>query len=454
MGKKDVIAIFDIGKTNKKLLLFDEDFQVVHSESVQLDEVKDEDGFPCEDIYALTDWVQNSFKTIAKSPTVFNIKAINFSGYGASLVHLGKDGKPLLPLYNYLKPYPEALLRKFYDEYGGEKKFARQTASPVLGSLNSGMQLYRVKYEKQEIFSQIKYVLHLPQYISSLISGHFDTDITSVGCHTNLWDFTKAAYHDWVITEGLFEKFPPIVPSEKKYRKEGSGIEVGVGLHDSSAALVPYFFYSKEPFLLLSTGTWCISLNPFNQEPLTDDELGYDCLCYLSYQGKAVKASRLFAGREHEEQVKRLASHFHKPIEYYNELVFDSRWIGENLHADKVGSSKSGNALIGKSLFAERDLSLFENYEQAYHQLINDIMAQQVFSTDLVLKNSDVKKIFVDGGFSKNSIYMNLLAKAYPDMKVLAASMAQASALGAALMVLGGKIEEEKISLLGNFVEY
>ncbi|MCW3114682.1 MAG: carbohydrate kinase, partial [Segetibacter sp.] len=46
-----------------------------------------------------------------------------------------------------------------------------------------------------------------------------------------------------------------------------------------------------------------------------------------------------------------------------------------------------------------------------------------------------VKRMFVDGGFSKNSIYMNLLAEAFPGMEVFAASMAQATALGTALAI-------------------
>ena len=50
--------------------------------------------------------------------------------------------------------------------YGGESQFSKQTASPVLGNLNSGMQLYRMKYEKPEKFKQINYALHLPQYLS------------------------------------------------------------------------------------------------------------------------------------------------------------------------------------------------------------------------------------------------------------------------------------------------
>jgi sugar (pentulose or hexulose) kinase len=77
----------------------------------------------------------------------------------------------------------------------------------------------------------------------------------------------------------------------------------------------------------------------------------------------------------------------------------------------------------------------FESYVKAYHQLMSDIVEQQILSTELVIHNSPVKKIFVDGGFSKNSIFMNLLAQAFPAMEVYAASMAQASALGAALAI-------------------
>ena len=67
--------------------------------------------------------------------------------------------------------------------------------------------------------------------------------------------------------------------------------------------------------------------------------------------------------------------------------------------------------------------------------MILDIIAQQIFSTQLVLQGTDTKRIFVDGGFSKNSVYMNLLAMFFPDKEVFAASMAQATAVGAALSI-------------------
>ena len=180
-----VIAIFDIGKTNKKLFLFDEDYHIRFEKSIQLSETKDEDGFPCEDIHLLTGWVKQSFNEVVSKPD-FTIKALNVSAYGASFVHIDESGKPVTPLYNYLKPYPEALKQKFYDQYGGESEFAKTTASPVLGNLNSGMQLYWLKHQKPDIFKSIRYSLHLPEYISYLFTQNPVSGITSIGCHTNL----------------------------------------------------------------------------------------------------------------------------------------------------------------------------------------------------------------------------------------------------------------------------
>jgi glycerol kinase len=64
-----------------------------------------------------------------------------------------------------------------------------------------------------------------------------------------------------------------------------------------------------------------------------------------------------------------------------------------------------------------------------------DLVSLQILSTRLVIQGSVVKRIFVDGGFSNNNIFMHLLANGFPEMEVFAASMAQATALGAALVI-------------------
>ncbi len=432
MGKIPVIAIFDVGKTNKKVLLFNEAYKVLYEKSQQLEETTDEDGFPCEDVMALTDWVKNSFQQLLNEQQ-YDIKAVNFSGYGASLVYLDDNLNVIPPLYNYLKPYSTELQKKFYDQFGGESLISRETASPVLGNLNSGMQLYRIKYEKPETFAKIKWALHLPQYLSFILSSAVNADITSIGCHTQLWDFHNNGYHRWVRDEGLDKLLPGIIPCTQLAGYTAEKIAVGPGLHDSSAALIPYLTSFTETFMLLSTGTWCISLNPFNHAELTSQELNQDCLCFLSYDGKPVKASRLFAGYEHEQQAKILSAHYNKLLDYFTSVVCDVGLLHRLKANRKVAQKMNDKAMVGQSVFSERKLANFSSYEEAYHQLLVDIMDQQVKSSNLVLKGTVVKKIFVDGGFSKNPIYMYLLADGFPSMEVFAASVAQASALGAAL---------------------
>ncbi|KAF2327729.1 FGGY-family carbohydrate kinase [Flavobacterium daemonense] len=431
----NVVAIFDIGKTNKKVFLFDENYKIVWEKSVNLDETTDEDGFPCEDIDVLKNWILDRLSEI-KELTNYVLKAINFSTYGASFVYIDENGKVLTPLYNYLKDYPEELKKEFYAKYKGEEKFAVKTASPVLGSLNSGMQIYRLKEEEPELFEKVKYCLHLPQYLSFLLTNEAFADITSIGCHTNLWNFKKMKYHKWLQNEGISAKIPPLHYGKDVLKKEND-LAIGVGLHDSSSAIIPYTINFTEPFVLLSTGTWSISLNPFNNKPLTFEELQQDCLCYMQYTEKPVKAARLFSGNEHEIQAKRLAAHFNVPFDSFKDVYFDKKIVAtlRSLNFQIIYPKKYDFDILKECPFQKRDLSTFKSYEIAYHQLMLDLVEQQVFSTNLVIHNSPVKKIFVDGGFSKNSIFMNLLAEAYPDIEVYAASMAQASALGAALAI-------------------
>ena len=441
MSATAVIAILDIGKTNKKLFLFDDSYRIVREENTVLAETTDEDGYPCEDLNLLNNWVRDVISKSAKTGE-YQIRAINFSAYGASLVHTGENGKPVLPLYNYLKPFPEILKRQFYERYGGEMMFSLQTASPVLGNLNAGMQLYRIKNERPEQFSTIKYSLHLPQYLSWFLTGTASSDLSSIGCHTGLWNFSQNNYHEWVYREPVIDKLPSIQSADKVYplnasRKKISDLPdncvAGIGLHDSSAAVIPYLETFSEPFVLISTGTWCISMNPFNREPLTIEELDNDCLCYLTHTGQQVKASRLFAGHDHDVQVNRLSVYFQKDKNYYQSVQFNPETVSRMEKFDAASSGRHLSAL-SSSAFAQRDLSFFADFEEACHRLMMDIMKQQTDSVNLIMSH-DVKRIFVDGGFSKNKIYMQLLAERFPLVEVFAATVAQASAIGAAMAI-------------------
>jgi len=423
-----MILLLDIGKTNKKCFVFDEDYRIVFEKTTQLAETQDEDGESCEDLDLLQNWVLASVREIL-SDERFQIRAINVTTYGASFVHLDSEGRPLTPLYNYLKPFPEALRKQFFDTYGEEGKIEIETASPILGSLNSGLQLYLIQHHKPLIFRQIKWSLHLPQYVVYIVGRVLNpsddpelkaSEITSIGCHTILWDFRKNDYHDWVKAADIADKFPPIRPSNTTFpiTNHHLPINIGTGLHDSSAALIPYLACFEEPFVLISTGTWCISLNPFNQEPLTPEELAQDCLCYLSYEGKPIKAARYFGGHEHEKMAKKMAEEFDVAEDFYRQLT-----LPVPSTRDKISGS----------------------LETSYFSFMRQLIEKQTVSTRLAIGNTPIRRIFVDGGFSRNEIYMALMAAAFPEMEVFAAEVAQATALGAA-MAIHGSWNEKPVS--------
>ena len=421
--RTQVIAVFDIGKTNKKVFLWNTSFEIVFEKQIQFAEILDADHVACEDLAAVQQWIVSTFTELCQMPE-FDLIGLNFSAYGASFVYVNRAGDPVAPLFNYLKPVS---LPFPYADFGGEAAFARKTASPILGNLNSGLQVYAATF--QEFWPEVFRALHFPNYLASLFTGQLNSDITSIGCHTALWDFDLGQYHPWV---NLIEE--KLAPISKASSLDLDGIRYGFGLHDSSAALVPYLRSISEEFVLLSTGTWCIAMHPFNESPLTAEELAQDVLCYLQPNGKPVKASRLFGGHFHKEQVARMEAHF-------GGSFADCRF------SDRVFDLKPLFSSVYESAFASRDLTDFPDLASAYDQFMVDLVGQQISSLNLLLKDAPVKQLLVDGGFSQNEWYMRLLARALPDVAVYAAEVAQASALGAALLVYDGEIPKNLIQL-------
>jgi len=377
--------IFDIGKTNKKCFLFDENYQEVWKEYVRFDEIKDEDGHLCDNIALIENWMITTFKKVI-SLDQYNVKAVNFSTYGASFVHINDKGEPVAPLYNYLKPLPEDILNQFYAKYGSEMALAKETASPPLQMLNSGMQLYYLKYAKPEIFNKIRWSLHLPQYL-------------------------------------------------------GKKLKMGFGIHDSSAALIPYLKAQKKPFLLISTGTWSISINPFNNNKLRTADLKNDCLNFLRPSGESVKAARLFLGNEYKVQVEKLRSHYTKEEGYHRTMKFDEQLFFKLKKSSKnyfrlESISKNSNKL------SKTNLSKFATYEEAYHQLMIELMELQIQTIDLAIGKSSIEKIFIDGGFADNDSFVKIIAHYFNKYKIRTTQSPLGSALGAAMIVSDKKVKK------------
>ncbi len=474
-----VTAIFDIGKTNKKFLLFDRQQSVVYREEVTIDEIKDDDGDPCDDLGRLEEWIRKTFHKAA-TDRKYRIKGLNFSTYGASLVHLNDKGEVVTPLYNYLKPYPGELLQQFYDAYGGRERFSVETASPPLGMLNSGLQLYWLKHHKPGMFRKISRSLHFPQYLSYLFTGRLTSEMTSIGCHTAMWDFQKDRYHRWIHEEGMTGLLPDIEPVSTTQQIDYDGIPIvaGIGIHDSSASLAPYLLSAEDPFILLSTGTWSIAMNPFADRSLTREELEKDCLLYMNIFGKPVKASRLFLGSEYAHHIRKLGEYFGRNPDQMDcrpDPVLFRRLAAEKDPKRKLKLEKAYSSAFHPPDRKESwDLSVFDSYEEACHQLMLDLVAFQTESLQLagnmektnsgdldmnesekntaspkktrtgIRKQHDTHgkravagfgRIIITGGFSSNVFFTGLLAAFMPQTAIYTADSVNTTALGASLVI-------------------
>lgn len=434
MNEITVHAVFDIGKTNKKLFLFDDQGEIVWKTSTSFPTTEDEDGFISDDLSAIENWMKETMAHLMDPETgtaAWKIKSVNFSGYGASLVYLDENGDRLPLFINYLKPFPKNLEDRFFENYGPKIQFCQETASPWLGMLNSGLQIFWLKHDKPDWFAKVKYVLHFPQYLSYIFSGEPITEYTSIGCHTGMWDYQKEDYHRWIDEEGLRRLFPALRPSDTwtKSSFQGQPIQVGAGLHDTSASLIPYLTSEKEPFILLSTGTWTLAINPFSDEKLSGEDLQNDCLNNLRINGQQVRTARLFLGREHEIQVHRLSEHYTIEVKEILNLKWDPDTHLKAKETEEFPFDFEHLILNTKENPTKKENNPKE-WAVAYYQLMGLLVPLQIEAIKRAAGSQYIPRLIIEGGFVHNEIFIELLHQGLPDWEVGVSTVKGGSARG------------------------
>src|SRR5690606_1695493 len=155
----------------------------------------------------------------------------------------------------------------------------------------------------------------------------------------------------------------------------GQLVNVGVGIHDRSSALAAYLVRAEEPFLLVSTGTWSITLNPFTEENLSVQDLQNDCLNYLPIHGHPVTPSRLFLGNDLDHQMEKLNQLFGKSPKFYKTVEPDpliiqqikEGAIANTYYPETILKSPFITALFPNNQWEPQS---YDSFEEAYHQLV------------------------------------------------------------------------------------
>lgn len=296
-----VIVVLDIGKSNIKV-------SAVSIERGQCIAVKKREnkpvyGYPYQhaDIDAIWTWFCEQLAEMGKQ---FYVRYITCTTHGATAVCLSQE-QVALPVLDYEYDLDSNTNTK----YAEIRPPYSETRSPNLSvGLNIGRQLFWLSRQFPAEFKNVDTILTFLQYWCWKLSGVACSEVTSLGCHTDLWNPESSTLSSLVKGLDWESLFPPMLNAGESLGKIlpvlsktlGLPVECEIlnGLHDSNASLVPYLLRCERPFTVMSTGTWVVIANVGGATgSLSEDQ---DMLCNVDAFGEPVPCIRFMGGREWE----------------------------------------------------------------------------------------------------------------------------------------------------------
>lgn len=253
---------------------------------------------------ALWQWLVTQLKAFG----AYNIDRIMPVAHGAACAFLDEHLNLIQPIQDYETPIPYA----FAQAYARKRPGFEETLSPPLPKgLNLGAQIYWHAHRDPDMFARVRHIVPYAQYWAWRLSGGLHAEITSLGCHTDLWAPRQGDFSAFAQAQDWSRRFPSLRKaweSAGKLRPElaaATGLSeqtrICVGLHDSGAALASLLGgWQQDAALpaLLSTGTWFIAMAPGGG--LDHLQAERDCMGAVDVFGNAVPCARFMGGRAFE----------------------------------------------------------------------------------------------------------------------------------------------------------
>jgi hypothetical protein len=161
----------------------------------------------------------------------------------------------------------------------------------------------------------------------------------------------------------------------------------------------------------------------------------------MTPNGQAVKASRFFMGGAHEQLSESIASYFDCSSDFFKTIDYDP------LEFDQTTPLSDTNWSISSTDFSLPQ-EIFKNYSsptEAYYAIMKTLLQIQFTSLAFVLGEVKIERIYLDGGFQKNQIFVKHLARSFADLEVYCSDFSLGAALGAALSVHPTDFDEKKL---------
>ncbi|MDG4873976.1 FGGY-family carbohydrate kinase [Mesorhizobium sp. WSM4935] len=295
-----IVAVIDIGKTNAKVALVD----LATLSEVALRRTANapvrQAPYPHHDVEALWTFILNSLADLNRER---RIDAISITTHGATGALVDRAGELVLPVLDYEFDGPDQLAA----DYDAARPPFAETGTPRLPiGLNLGAQFFWQQRRFPAEFARAAAMLMYPQYWGLRLTGVAANEVTSLGCHTDLWNPWWDDYSSLVDGMGWRQLMPPmrpandclgpILPEVALRTSLDPQTPVFCGLHDSNASLLPHLLSDAPRFSVVSTGTWVVSMAVGGRKVELD--AARDTLVNVNALGDPVPSARFMGGRE------------------------------------------------------------------------------------------------------------------------------------------------------------
>ena len=424
------VAVFDLGKTNIKVVVFDLSGDALAERARANAPLAADAQCPYLSLDARGAWafLIGALKDVGAR---FPIKAISIATHGGAGVLVTDDGLALPPMDYEFSGYGV-----IDADYEAARPPFEETLSPSLPrGLNLGRQIFYLERHFPAEFAGARAFLAYPQYFAWRLSGIMASEVTSLGAHTDLWRPTEGGLSSMVDRLGWRRLFPPmrnawdtlgtLRPEVAAATGLAPEVRVVCGAHDSNASLVPHLVSRRDPFTVISTGTWVIIMAVGGKARLDPKA---DMLANVDVRGEPVPTARFMGGRE-------FAVLAGEPPADADEA--DVAGVVASGALALPAFSDQGGPFAGRIGRIEGEAPATPKARAALATLYASLM-----TAHLLQRLEAPGDLIVEGGFTRSPAFAAVLAALMPGRRVVVAPTSAGAAAGAALLAHWGEQRE------------
>jgi L-fuculokinase len=254
------------------------------------------------DVVGIEQWLTEALRT---APGRDRVRWVVPVAHGAAVVLIAEDGR-VLAAPDYEDPRFESVNADYEPE---RDAFTRSYSPPMPLGLNVGRQLYYLEQREPELFAQVAHILTYPQFWAWRFSGVLATEVTSLGCHSDLWLPQAHAFSELALRRRWTLLFPSMRSADEPLGRAAGPLSraaqlspdcvIACGIHDSNASYLRYLLERRsQAFAVISSGTWTVAMA--NQTPLNRLRVERDMSGNVDAFGSPVATARFMGGREYE----------------------------------------------------------------------------------------------------------------------------------------------------------